>query len=88
MKLFIKHCSFKHNIVRAFKVALVVGTIIGTINHFDMFLSGKFETIRFVQIIITYFVPFFVSLYSGAMYGRHSELEKKIRVRPATLQGG
>jgi hypothetical protein len=59
------------------KVALVIGTILGAINHFDMFVSGRFEMRRVIQIIVTYFVPFFVSLYSGAMYGRHSELRDK-----------
>ena len=76
MKLFIKHCLFRHNLTRAVKVAVIVGTILGAINHFDMFLYGKFETVRVIQIIITYFVPFFVSLYGGAMYGRHCELEQ------------
>jgi hypothetical protein len=75
MKLFVKHCFFRHNIARAVKVALIVGTILGAINHFDMFLSGKFEVRRIVQIIVTYFVPFIVSLYSGAMYGRHTEIK-------------
>ena len=77
MKLFIKHCVFKHNIARAIKVALVVGTILGAINHFDMFLSGQYEARRIVQMTVTYLVPFVVSLYSGAMYGRHSEVKEQ-----------
>jgi len=74
MKLFIRHFTAKHNIVRAVKVSMVVGTILGLINHYDMFLSGEFKIFRIAQIIVTYFVPFFVSLYGGAMYGRHTDL--------------
>ncbi len=74
MQLFIRHCTARHNILRAVKVSLVVGTILGLINHFYMFLSGDFELFRIGQILVTYFVPFFVSLYGGAMYGRHSEI--------------
>ena len=75
MKHFVKHASSKHNIRRAIKVALVVGTVLGVINHYDMFLTGEYSIRRFVQIGITYLVPFFVSLHGGAMYGRHLELK-------------
>ncbi len=61
-------------------MAFIVGTILGGINHFDMFLSGKFETRRMMQIIVTYFVPFIVSLYSSAMYGRYTEIKEQKRV--------
>ena len=77
MKLFIKHAKKSHNISRAIKVGLVVGTILAVINHYDMFVSGQFESRRFVQIIITYFVPFTVSLHGGAMYGRHVEMREE-----------
>ena len=58
-------------------MALIVGSILGAINHYDMFLAGKFEIRRIVQIIVTYFVPFIVSLFSGAMYGRHVEIDEQ-----------
>ena len=76
MKTFIKHAKSKHNILRAIKVGLVVGTVLAIINHYDMFVSGQYEIRRFVQIIVTYFVPFTVSLHGGAMYGRHVELRE------------
>ncbi len=58
-------------------MALIVGSILGAINHYDMFLTGKFEVRRIVQIIVTCFVPFLVSLCSGAMYGRHVEIDEQ-----------
>ena len=54
----------KSKIFLAIRIALVVGTILGIINHYDMFLSGNYETSRIVKMLITYLVPFSVSLYS------------------------
>jgi thiamine transporter ThiT len=76
MKTFLKHATMKHNLLRALKVGLFVGVILGIINHYDMFLSGNFELQRFVQIVLTFFVPFLVSLHGAAMYGRFIELKK------------
>jgi hypothetical protein len=56
--------TLKSKIFLAMRIALVVGTILGIINHYDMFLSGNYETSRIVKILITYLVPFSVSLYS------------------------
>ncbi|MBP9887579.1 MAG: nitrate/nitrite transporter NrtS [Leptospiraceae bacterium] len=56
----------KQNIVLALKVSLVVGTILGMINHFDMFLSCNFEIGRIIKMVVTYLVPFCVSLFSSS----------------------
>jgi len=56
--------NLKDKLFLAIRIALVVGTILGIINHYDMFLSGNYETSRIVKILITYLVPFSVSLYS------------------------
>jgi len=73
MKLFIKHCLSRKNLRRAVMMSLFVGTILGAINHYDMFLSGNYVPRRIYQLLITYLVPFVVSLYSSAMTGRHHE---------------
>lgn len=75
MKIFIKHCIEKKNLKRALTMSLIVGTILGAINHYDMFLSGEFISRRVIQLLITYLVPFTVSLYSSAMTGRHHEIK-------------
>ena len=46
------------------RISLVVGTILGIINHYDMFISENYETSRIIKILVTYLVPFSVSLYS------------------------
>jgi hypothetical protein len=54
----------KKKIFLAMRISLVVGTILGIINHYDMFISENYETSRIIKILITYLVPFSVSLYS------------------------
>jgi ABC-type sulfate transport system substrate-binding protein len=77
MKTFLKHCNKKKNQRRALKVALFIGTLLATINHYDMFLNANYEVSRFVKMGLTYIVPFCVSLYSSAMAGREIELTGK-----------
>ena len=53
------------NIKRALKVALVVGTLLNTINSYDVFWHGNFTTRNVLRIVLTYITPFCVSLYSS-----------------------
>jgi hypothetical protein len=57
----------RHTIFRSLKVAAVIGTVLGAINHYDMFLSGQFESRRVAQLFITYIVPYCVATYGAAM---------------------
>jgi hypothetical protein len=54
----------KH-IKRAFVVALVVGSLLNTINSYDVFWHGNFNTRNIIRIVLTYITPFCVSLYSS-----------------------
>ena len=54
----------KKKIFLAMRISLVVGTILGIITHYDMFISENYETSRIIKILVTYLVPFSVSLYS------------------------
>ena len=51
--------------VRAAKVALVVGTVLVAINHGDAILAGEFPVERQIKSLLTYLVPFCVSIYSA-----------------------
>lgn len=53
------------NIKRALKVALVVGTLLNTINSYDVFWTGNFTTRNVLRIVLTYITPFCVSYYSS-----------------------
>ena len=60
-------CFFHHRTVRkAIRVALVVGPILGMINHFDLLLGAEVTLLRLSKITVTFLVPFCVSAYSSA----------------------
>lgn len=74
MKLFIKHACDPICVFRSIKVALVIGTIHGLLNHFDEIIEGSLTTTNILQILITYFIPYIVATYGSAMQARHMEL--------------
>lgn len=60
-------CFFHPTVVgRSLKVAMVVGPVLMTINHFEIFLGAGVTPVRLLKICITFFVPFCVSGFSSA----------------------
>lgn len=53
------------NIKNAFIIAAVVGTILNTINNYDVIWEGNFTLRNVIRIVLTYITPFCVSLYSS-----------------------
>jgi len=60
--------SIKANLVLAFKIALIVG-IIFLINNPDLLSQMNPSKIHMWRMILTFFVPFCVSLYSSVAVG-------------------
>jgi len=56
---------------KALMTALVVGTILTTINHGDVILRG--ESINYYKIMLTYCVPFCVATW-GAIHSKRAKL--------------
>jgi len=56
----------RKNWLTAFKVALVVGTVLNLINQFQFPFSLDIQNISFGKLTLNYFVPFIVSLYSAS----------------------
>lgn len=52
-------------VTRALKVALLVGTLLALINHIDAVLAGSFAVKNFIQVVLSYLVPYAVSTYSA-----------------------
>jgi Mg/Co/Ni transporter MgtE len=77
MKLFLKHAGNKVIVWRSIKVALIVGTILALINHFDVIFTGKLTSTIIFQVLLTYFVPYSVSTYGGACHARYIELKEQ-----------
>jgi len=48
---------------RAAVVALVVGTLLNLINHYELALGAVVDTKTAVQVLLTYLVPYFVSTH-------------------------
>lgn len=59
--------AFSRGVVaRALKVALVVGCILVVINHGDALLAGDIDGGRVAKMLLTFLVPYCVSVYSAA----------------------
>lgn len=48
---------------RAAVVALVVGTLLNLINHYEIALGAMVDAKTVVQVLLTYLVPYFVSTH-------------------------
>jgi hypothetical protein len=52
---------------RAFILAIIVGSLLIGINHGPCLASGHFTSSCFLQSVLTYFVPYFVSTISSVL---------------------
>ena len=79
MSLFLKYATERSCVVRSLKVAILVGTVLALINHYDHLLSGTLGLQEIAQIVITFAVPYCVATYGSAM--------EAIRLRSSFHQG-
>jgi hypothetical protein len=59
----------RDTLLRSTKTALVVGTILGLINHGSALLARQLTTEHLVPLLVTYLVPFTVCMY-GQIQGK------------------
>jgi len=50
---------------RAFKVAMLVGSILAVINHGDALLSGDASAMVWIKIVLTFVVPYCVATFAS-----------------------
>lgn len=62
-------------VIRAIKIALVVGVLLAVVNHIDEFLAKEFSTLLFSKVALTFVVPFCVSLYSSVAARRDQDAD-------------
>lgn len=66
---------------RSLMVALLVGSILNLINQGDTLISGHFERLHLLKLLLTYMVPYLVSSYAMVTLdlefsvGRHAIIE-------------
>jgi hypothetical protein len=61
------------NLKNALILALVVGSLLNTINSYDVIWEGDFTVRNTIKIILTYITPFCVSLYSSNLASKSFE---------------
>ena len=64
-------------VIRGLKFAVVVGSILITINHGDAILAGEIDSTRALKMALTVLVPYLVSTFSTC--GARLEMERHIR---------
>ena len=74
VKLFIRYAVDGQTVRRATKVSMVVGPILTVLNHYHTILALDFHTRFFLQMALTFLVPYSVSTYSAAMACVHTHL--------------
>ena len=65
MRNWLKLCVAPSVVRRAALTALVVGTILITINYGEAILNGELTRAQAVRMVLTIFVPYCVSTYSS-----------------------
>ena len=60
---------------RALKIAAIVGTLLIIINHGQALVQGDIDAGRWIQILLTYCVPYGVSTYSSVQALRSTDAE-------------
>jgi hypothetical protein len=61
---------YRPHLLKTVRVALIVGTIIFSINQLDVVLRGKATAVTYMKSALTYLVPFCVSNY-GILVATH-----------------
>ncbi|MBI5565038.1 MAG: nitrate/nitrite transporter NrtS [Chloroflexi bacterium] len=65
MSEWLQLCRSRSVVRRALASALIVGTILITINHGDAILRGQIDQDRVLKMILTVCVPYLVSTFSS-----------------------
>lgn len=73
IRWFFQHWFRRETVIRALKVAGVVGPILTAINQYDALLSRNFSARLCLQIFLTFLVPYGVSSFSSARAYMDSE---------------
>ena len=67
MRAFLKYLMEKDTFWRSLKTALLVGTVLALINHYQEIIDLDLKGRALVQTVVTYLVPFSVASYGQIM---------------------
>ncbi|MBM4256018.1 MAG: hypothetical protein FJ147_08990 [Deltaproteobacteria bacterium] len=71
----------KRTILRAVKVAAIVGPILTLINQYDVLLRGDYSIRVLSKIVLTFLVPYCVSSFSSARAEVEREVDRQLETR-------
>ncbi len=66
MRSFLKLAFQKDTLITGFKLSLIVGIILNLINQGVEICTLDYQHIHYLKLILTFLVPFLVSIYSSA----------------------
>lgn len=84
IKIFFQATLERSLLITGINVAIVVGVILNLINQGDAFIRFDLAHLNFTKFILTFFVPFGVSVYSSArirlnmIVGKRAKLDAKL----------
>jgi hypothetical protein len=73
VRRFLRHWFRRETVIRALKVAGVVGPILTVINQYDVLLRLELSPRLFAKMLLTFLVPYSVSSFSSARAYMDSE---------------
>ena len=79
LRIFVRYAGEKACILRSTEVALVVGTLLALINHYQALFSGRIGTVELLQVLVTYAVPYSVATFGAASQGLRMEVQGRPR---------
>ena len=69
VRSFVAYCLERDTLLRSLRTALVVGSILALINHWQQLFSGRVSLDWLAPMLLTYLVPFSVATY-GQVQGK------------------
>ena len=60
----------------ALRVAIVVGTLLSFINHYDLLLGVNITPNKMLQIVLNYCIPYIVSIHGQVLAGKAARTPK------------
>jgi hypothetical protein len=83
VRRYLRYIAERDTLVRSLQTALVVGTVLGLLNHYPALLARSLPPAEALQIALTYLVPFSVATYGQVMGKAQRDQERAAASRAA-----
>ncbi len=83
IRIFLKYTFEGDTLLRSIKTALVIGSILGVINHGQDILPGQFSWHWIIPLLVTYLVPFSTATFGQVQGKRQRDRLHSMEVKPS-----